>query len=308
MNGRLYDPKLHRFLQPDNFVQDPSNTQNYNRYGYCVNNPLKYTDPSGEKYYYVQTPVFNGGDINISGTRGGMSFGGGSFGGGSSTSTVSIYQISATLLANSTNDVTIWNNISDGDYYNKQRGGSLNINTGLFTEHLQEVTIYYNRSDSYNASIIQNHVYQNGKYYEYLRDGKGQIGNGVQDGDGSFHPGQYLPNFKADIGPDFLKFKGLHYGVPEFESSWLTGGAITPGPFVLYPTGGSSMETYNTHEGGHFVQFLALRGTYYPLIAIPSIINTQLNWKIFDYTEKTANDLWYWWSGESSNLNKGYRK
>jgi hypothetical protein len=30
MNGRLYDPKLHRFLQPDNFVQDPSNTQNYN--------------------------------------------------------------------------------------------------------------------------------------------------------------------------------------------------------------------------------------------------------------------------------------
>lgn len=48
MNGRLYDPKLHRFLQPDNYVQDPSNTQNYNRYGYCWNNPLKYTDPSGE--------------------------------------------------------------------------------------------------------------------------------------------------------------------------------------------------------------------------------------------------------------------
>jgi RHS repeat-associated protein len=48
MNGRLYDPKLHRFLQPDNYVQDPSNTQNYNRYGYVLNNPLKYSDPSGE--------------------------------------------------------------------------------------------------------------------------------------------------------------------------------------------------------------------------------------------------------------------
>ena len=47
MNARLYDPKLHRFLQADDFVQDPSNTQNYNRYAYCVNNPLKYTDPSG---------------------------------------------------------------------------------------------------------------------------------------------------------------------------------------------------------------------------------------------------------------------
>lgn len=48
MNGRLYDPILHRFLQPDNYVQDPDNTQNYNRYGYVLNNPLKYTDPSGE--------------------------------------------------------------------------------------------------------------------------------------------------------------------------------------------------------------------------------------------------------------------
>lgn len=50
MNARLYDPKLHRFLQPDNYVQDPSNTQNYNRYGYVLNNPLKYIDPSGESY------------------------------------------------------------------------------------------------------------------------------------------------------------------------------------------------------------------------------------------------------------------
>ncbi len=50
MNGRLYDPKLHRFLQPDNYVQDPSNTQNYNRYSYVLNNPLKYTDYSGEKW------------------------------------------------------------------------------------------------------------------------------------------------------------------------------------------------------------------------------------------------------------------
>lgn len=50
MNARLYDPKLHRFLQPDNYVQDPYNTQNYNRYGYCVNNPLKYTDISGNVF------------------------------------------------------------------------------------------------------------------------------------------------------------------------------------------------------------------------------------------------------------------
>ena len=35
-------------MSPDNFVQDVHNTQNYNRYGYVLNNPLLYTDPSGE--------------------------------------------------------------------------------------------------------------------------------------------------------------------------------------------------------------------------------------------------------------------
>ena len=47
MNGRFYDPQIARFLSPDPYVQDPSVVQNYNRYSYCMNNPLKYTDPSG---------------------------------------------------------------------------------------------------------------------------------------------------------------------------------------------------------------------------------------------------------------------
>ncbi len=47
MNGRLYDPLLGRFLSPDNYVQEPFNTQNLNRYSYCLNNPVKHTDPSG---------------------------------------------------------------------------------------------------------------------------------------------------------------------------------------------------------------------------------------------------------------------
>lgn len=47
MNARIYDPVLRRFLSPDDYIQDPYNTQNYNRYGYVLNNPLLYTDPSG---------------------------------------------------------------------------------------------------------------------------------------------------------------------------------------------------------------------------------------------------------------------
>ncbi len=47
MNGRVYDPSIGRFLSADPFIQDPYNTQSYNRYSYAVNNPLKYVDPSG---------------------------------------------------------------------------------------------------------------------------------------------------------------------------------------------------------------------------------------------------------------------
>jgi RHS repeat-associated protein len=47
MNGRIYDPVLRTFLSPDPIIQDPSNSQNYNRYAYVLNNPLLYTDPSG---------------------------------------------------------------------------------------------------------------------------------------------------------------------------------------------------------------------------------------------------------------------
>ena len=50
MNGRLYDPVLGRFFSPDNYVQIPDNSQNFNRYSYCLNNPLKYTDPSGDVF------------------------------------------------------------------------------------------------------------------------------------------------------------------------------------------------------------------------------------------------------------------
>ena len=58
MNGRLYDPVLGRFFSPDNYVQMPDNSQNFNRYSYCLNNPLKYTDPSGELAWFV--PVIAG--------------------------------------------------------------------------------------------------------------------------------------------------------------------------------------------------------------------------------------------------------
>ena len=47
MNGRCYDPVMSSFLSVDAYVQSPENSQSFNRYTYCMNNPLKYVDPSG---------------------------------------------------------------------------------------------------------------------------------------------------------------------------------------------------------------------------------------------------------------------
>jgi RHS repeat-associated protein len=48
MNARMYDPVTRRVISPDNYIQAPDYTQSFNRYSYCWNNPLKYTDPSGD--------------------------------------------------------------------------------------------------------------------------------------------------------------------------------------------------------------------------------------------------------------------
>ena len=48
MNARLYDPVLGRFLSPDPYVQAPEYSQNFNRYTYGLNNPLRYVDLDGE--------------------------------------------------------------------------------------------------------------------------------------------------------------------------------------------------------------------------------------------------------------------
>lgn len=57
MNGRVFDPAVAQFLSPDEYIQNDGNWLNFNRYAYCVNNPLKYTDPSGEFFATILTFV-----------------------------------------------------------------------------------------------------------------------------------------------------------------------------------------------------------------------------------------------------------
>lgn len=57
MNARLYDAALGRFLSPDPYVQMPDFSQNFNRYSYCMNNPLKYVDKDGKLFWLIAAAV-----------------------------------------------------------------------------------------------------------------------------------------------------------------------------------------------------------------------------------------------------------
>ena len=52
-NARFYDPYLNRWIQPDTIIPDYSDPQDWDRYAYSRNNPVKYIDPDGHS---VKTP------------------------------------------------------------------------------------------------------------------------------------------------------------------------------------------------------------------------------------------------------------
>jgi RHS repeat-associated protein len=53
--ARYYDPTIGRFISADTIVPRTTDPQSLNRFSYCINNPLRYRDPSGhltfEEYY-----------------------------------------------------------------------------------------------------------------------------------------------------------------------------------------------------------------------------------------------------------------
>jgi len=73
MNGRMYDPYIGRFFSPDPILQNPGSTQGHNRYSYVLNNPLKYTDPSG---YVRRAECYDRDQINYGFRNWGRQYGG----------------------------------------------------------------------------------------------------------------------------------------------------------------------------------------------------------------------------------------
>jgi RHS repeat-associated protein len=132
MNGRLYDPITGRMLSPDPYIQMPDYSQNFNRYAYVLNNPFKFTDPSGDSFLLAAAVIagayfggagINGGEYNpiewdwnnsetYFGIVGGAIVGGFTYGLGSTLTTAGVpatlnLMINSTISSLAMNQVTL---------------------------------------------------------------------------------------------------------------------------------------------------------------------------------------------------------
>jgi len=167
MNGRVYDPIIARFLSPDNYVQAPESSQGFNRYSYCLNNPLKYTDPSGE---FLAIPFFA------------MAF-------------------TADFISNNING---WPNPAGLAYNNAMNSLHGMSNCAQFPIYQNSNTIITAGLDPFNLGVSVNAQYTNGDFTFRGKAGIGvfsgpSLGGGIGYSSRDFHVG--LSGGYSNIGP-----------------------------------------------------------------------------------------------------------
>jgi RHS repeat-associated protein len=330
---RRLDPQLGRFSQIDPMASANAFASTYQ---YSLNNPILFADPSGcfQQYSppnFITNPTVTpfGPNLNMDANEGDyfdfVPAGGGSgiFGDGSSDDASSglppiltgaaaayVAQLYSFGINPSPNDPYLCQLILEGTWGNQVSISGVSLNSdGSFqvsgTTQNGNPLDYHVGKDFVSSFISQ--------YNDTYGVSEGSFGNGLEKAGALMFaggPGDGQGGNNSSSGP-LLRFVGLRNGfIPEFETSLLDNkGAMTPGPFVLYPTGGSSDPYYNTHEPGHVLQFYLLGANpllYNTLIAIPSLIQAAVlppEQAAQMPSEISATSLWYWYSGQQSPSN-----
>jgi len=149
MNARLYDAVVGQFLSPDNFLQDPLNSQNYARYNYVLNNPLKFNDPTGNSNSDPSNPqnyIWDGYYLNYSGSPGDLS------------SVSSLVSSNKHQVINKTNDDIIgsYETHAMAEYISQSMNKQLS--TSVYSYRLGGVPGSYNSSNSGSNSYMADQV------------------------------------------------------------------------------------------------------------------------------------------------------
>src|SRR5690606_19850502 len=131
---KYYNPAIARFLGPDPVLQNPYSTQpacrnastgrNYNRYSYVVNNPLKYTDPTGYRMSYQD--FVTGETVGSGGSLPSWYAGDDFFGGNSNNSNYHFYNNISHIANNQLGASGDWvYNFVSGEYDNALTGETM---------------------------------------------------------------------------------------------------------------------------------------------------------------------------------------
>jgi len=317
MNGRLYDAKVHRFLMPDNFIQDPTNTQNYNRYGYVLNNPLKYNDPSGEELVTLITAVVIGAIISattytLTAMYGNVPFSAGGFfkaaffGALSGAVTYGI-GIGFETISGFTNTVC-------GFWAGAATGASSGFITGIFSTTFNTIIS--------GGSLKIGKIIKGGVIGAIVGGVIGGVRGGLkaQEGESNFWTGKKILNTSNGVGAHseaaqkivakgsiMGKYVGKHENVNVYESSELGNGAtsggltlppnriiVGKGAYALKANAQSGTFDLFQHEFGHILQFRQpFVGYYgfYHVIGPESLLFSATSFSNNYWTETWANFL-----------------
>jgi len=297
MNGRMYDPAVARFLSPDPYVQAPDLSQNFNRYSYCLNNPLIYTDPSGE-FWHIVIGAAVGGVINWA-TNGAdfSSKGLGYFGVGALAGGV------GAGIGTGVNVSLAGGSFSSGFMFGSSGVSSIGAFSGFLT----------GASSGFSGaflSSIGNGLLNGDNFGSSFKDGlvqggiNGLIGgtiNGISSGVASYNKGLNFFTGKGTfdvsqaaascIPPGLKNVTGKYVGqylneVDVYETAELgigknSGGVTLPGIGIIVGQGvhskGANLDLMK-HEFGHVLQYRLIKSNaYYRVIGTSSLASASLH-------------------------------
>ncbi|WP_298900882.1 RHS repeat-associated core domain-containing protein [uncultured Psychroserpens sp.] len=282
MNGRMYDAQLGRFLSPDNFIQDPFNTQSFNRYGYVWNNPLSFNDATGEFFWAVvaiAAAVFAVGNTVAHAIRGDISNfwdGVGYFFQGALAGAIVGAGIAAALTIPVVGTLVAWSGIAYGAFTGISiLSGAVH---GAFTGD-------WSRLGNAAEILVGNF---------YLDENKSFFG-GVWEGV-SRYSWQFLQTFVggsySQIKNTFGKvdrvdfFGGATFVTNENDSETNNGNGVSIGNFININIPGEIDQDFDNyilqdplfmHEYGHYVQSQIFGLSYLFAVGIPSVISAAGN-------------------------------
>ena len=252
MNARLYDPLLARFLAPDPYVGSGM-TNDFNRYIYCRDNPMIYTDPSGKSWKSFWRDFGNAFVRDFKRTFGGidgMEFGWNSNGGGFANATKGGNGFGPSVGISNSGQITTGN--SQGGLHQMQ---SVNLESQL--QHSVVVAEYDGKVKYYDAMAI---AYSFGSVFNSIATGFKKWTSNIEIAGGMTMDwatglGEQTRTFKNDNVTDEMQdapgvnkareyFYNKYNGVTNLDGASLTNYRSYFGPVGAYNAGLNPIQQY----------------------------------------------------------------